>query len=314
MYNQRGAAPLFSERMAFFMVFGLIAAVMFFGSLGIVSWIRGVMRGQTPATTSSIYTAYSNEPADYLKPESLAAMTKYVSEHPEPQNVQVLKGMNTGQIAAYMVGQVAGGLKVDCTYCHNLAQGNFSDDSVPAKAKARQMMLMAADLNQNFVSKLPQTVGGKQITCATCHNGRPLVLNGAPNTGSLSNYPPDQSPIPDNYQLPLDNLDALLITGKVDPNLMAVQLNQYTMNHFNQSLGVGCAFCHNAKYFPSNERAEKGYALTMLTMAQHINTQYLSLMNNKAPSCWMCHRGAMLPPGSANPGQVPAVLSSTPSQ
>jgi photosynthetic reaction center cytochrome c subunit len=86
------------------------------------------------------------------------------------------------------------------------------------------------------------------------------------------------------------------------------------MNHFNQSLGVGCAFCHNAKYFPSDERAEKGYALTMLTMAQHINTQYLSLMNNKAPSCWMCHRGAMLPPGSANPGQVPAVLSSTPSQ
>jgi len=213
-----------------------------------------------------------------------------------------------------MVGQVAGGLKVDCTYCHNLANGDFSDDAIPAKLKARQMMLMAADLNQNFISQLPPTVGGKQVTCATCHNGRPLVLNGAASTSQMSNYPPDQSPLPDSYQLPLNDLDVLLITGKIDPNLAAVQFNQYTMNHFNQSLGVGCAFCHNARYFASNERAEKGYALTMLKMAQHINQQYLSIMNNKGPSCWMCHHGAMLPPGSANPGQVPAMLSSTPPQ
>src|SRR5262245_24162053 len=142
MYNQRSTTPLFSERTTFFIVFGLISLVLLFGSIGIVGWIRGVMNGfaQAPAA-SPIYTAYSNEPADYLKPESLAAMTKYITEHPQPQNVQVLTGMNTGQIAAYMVGQVAGGLKVDCTYCHNLANGDFSDDVVPAKAKARQMML-----------------------------------------------------------------------------------------------------------------------------------------------------------------------------
>jgi photosynthetic reaction center cytochrome c subunit len=324
MYNQRSTTPLLGERTTFLIVFGVIALVLAGGSIGVVSWIRSQLRTFTPPPqTSPIYTSYSNLPSTYLKPESLAAMAKYIAEHPQPQNVQVLKGMDTAAIANYMVGQVAGGLKVDCTYCHNLANGNFAEEqnlpmvegqNVSRKQRAREMMLMAADLNQNWVKQLPAAVGGKQITCATCHNGLPVNLNGVASTGTHSNYPADQSPIPDSYTLPLDNLDVLLITGKADPNLAAVQLNQYTMYHMASSLGVGCGFCHNANYFPSNERPEKGYALIMLKMAQHINQQYLTIMNNKGPACWMCHRGAMLPPASANSGQVPAVLSSTPSQ
>lgn len=324
MLNQRSTTPLFGERATFLLVFGLISLVMAAGSVAIVGWIRSqVLPPAAPSAASAIYTSYDNQPSNYLKPESLAAMAKYITEHPQPQNVQVLKGMDTAAIANYMVAQVAGGLKVDCTYCHNLANGNFAEEQglpvsaaqgAPRKQIARQMMLMAAELNQNWVKQLPAAVGGKQITCATCHNGLPVNLNGSTAGGTHTNYPADQSPIPDSYTLPLDNLDVLLITGKKDPNLAAVQLNQYTMYHMASSLGVGCAFCHNANYFPSNERAEKGYSLIMLKMAQHINQQYLSILNNKTPSCWMCHRGAMLPPGSANPGQVPQVLSSTPTQ
>jgi photosynthetic reaction center cytochrome c subunit len=313
MYNSRNAAPLFSERSAFLAVFALISLAFLVGSIGVVWWISGYLRAQARAAApqpSPIYTAYTNLPSNYLKPESLAAMTAYTNAHPQPQNVQILKGLSTAQIANYMVAQVSGGLKVDCTHCHNLANGNFADESNPNKAKSRQMMLMSADLNQNFVAKLPESVGNKQITCATCHNGRPVNFNG--QTGPGTNYPADQSTNPDSFRLPLDNLDVLKITGKRDPDLNAVQLNQYTMYHMNQSLGVGCTFCHNARYFPSNEIPQKGYALTMLQMTQHIKQQYLSLMNNKEPSCWMCHRGASLPPGSANPGQVPAVLSSKP--
>jgi photosynthetic reaction center cytochrome c subunit len=311
MYNRRSAAPLFGERTTFLLVFGLISLVLMAGSIGIVGWIRGLLRGlEPPAPTSPIYTAYSNEPSSYLQPASLAAMAQYTAANPQPKNVKVLTGQSTAQITNYMIGQVAGGLKVDCTYCHTLANGDFSDDTNPNKEKSRQMMLMAADLNQNFVSQLPASVGGKQITCATCHNGKANNFNGT--SGAGSNYPADQSPAPDSYRLPLDNLDVLLITGKIDPDLGAVQYNQNTMYHMTRSLGVGCAFCHNAKYFPSDERAEKGYSLTMLRMAQHLNQQYLSIMNNKTPSCWMCHRGANLPPGSANEGQVPPMLSTTP--
>jgi hypothetical protein len=84
------------------------------------------------------------------------------------------------------------------------------------------------------------------------------------------------------------------------------------MTHMTQALGVGCAFCHNANYFPSNEREQKNHALIMLKMAQHLNATYKPIMNQKAPSCWMCHRGEQLPPGSANPGQVPEVLGYVP--
>lgn len=332
MYRQN-AAPFFSQRALYLMVFGLMSVVFFAGSLAIVYWIRGQLRALTPpVATSPIYTNYATGPTSYLKPESIAAMNKYIAEHPQPQNVQVLTGLNTAAIANYMVGQFAGGLKVDCTYCHNLAQGNFAaednlpvsaNQNVPNKTLARQMMLMSADLNKTWVSQLPGSVGGKQITCATCHNGVAANFNGNPATGVLSNYPADQSPLPDDYVLPLQLAYPGVLTvtneinpatGRVSPDLNKVQYNQNAMYHMTHSLGVGCAYCHNANYFPSNERAEKGYATIMLNMARDIDQKYKGIMAGKSPSCWMCHREQQIPPGSANPGQVPAMLSYTPSQ
>ena len=184
-----------SARIAFFLVFGLIAA-FFLRQPGYCRLdSRREFAAKCPRPRRQCIPPIQT--ADRLSQAGIAGGDDPIHrQQPQPQNVQVLTGMNTGQIAAYMVSHVAGGLKVDCTYCHNLANGNFADNSVPAKAKAREMMLMAADLNQNFISQLPQSVGGKQVTCATCHNGRPLVLNGAPNTGALSNYPPDQESDP----------------------------------------------------------------------------------------------------------------------
>lgn len=315
MFRQRTTFLGLSQRTAFFIVFGLITLVLVGGSLGLVGWIatqlQSIARADAPdkSPASALYVNY--DPADtdrqYLRPESLAAMTKYTQENPEPQNVQILKGMTTGQIANYMVSQVSGGLRVDCSYCHNLANGNFADDSNPQKNVARGMMQMAADLNQNWIKLLPASVGEYQVTCATCHNGRPAPIA----------YPLDQSPLPDDYRLPLENLDVLLITGKEDPSLGAVQVNQWTMSHMNNSLGVGCNFCHNANYFPSNEVANKGYALTMLKMVQHINNTYSKEgggdLLNQTPSCNTCHQGNPIPPGAAkSPADVPAVLSSNP--
>ena len=84
------------------------------------------------------------------------------------------------------------------------------------------------------------------------------------------------------------------------------------MTHNTQALGVGCGFCHNANYFPSNEIPQKTYALTMYQMAVHLNNTYKPIMAGKEPSCWMCHQGNYLPPGAAKAGQVPAVLGYTP--
>lgn len=271
-------------------------------------WIWWIVQppAPKPIPESAVYNKY-NPAGNHLKPESLAAMQKYIKEHEQPQNVQILKGWNTKQISNYMVAQVAGGLKVDCSYCHNI--NNFADDSNPNKVKARAMMLMSGDLNRSFVSKLPVSVGGYNITCATCHNGKP----------KFETYPTQiQNTLPNDYRLPLDREypGGLVITGVETKSLDEVELNQNTMYHMNLSLGQGCTFCHNARYFPATGvkdggRDQKQHAIWMLQMAKHINNSYSPIMANQTPSCWMCHQGNTVPPGAAKAGQVPDVLSTT---
>ena len=311
-----GGKPLFSQRTAFVLVFLLITVILVGSSLGLVAWIWNQIQARTaqefPAPEPNpVYVNYDTS-GDYLQPASLQAMATYIQEHPEPQNVQVLQGMTTAEIAAYMTNQVSGGLKVDCSYCHNIA--NFASDeglpqatnqNISRKALARQMMTMAADLNQNWVTQIPRAQGNRQITCATCHNGQPVFVT----------YPPDQNTLPDDFRLPLDleYPGGLTVTGQITKSLEDVELNQYTMYHMNVSLGVGCTHCHNSRYFPSNEIAAKSYAQVMLQMAQHIDRTYKPILNNQTPSCVMCHQGATIPPGAAVAAdQVPAVLSTDP--
>ncbi len=300
----------------FYVVAGLIFVIM--SSVSIATfWFIFAATHPAPAAapTNTIYVAYNQAPSNYIKPESLAAMQAYIKQYPQPQNVQILKGWTTQQISTYMVAQVAGGLKVDCSYCHNIK--NFGQvegyPNAGNKNTARKMMLMSADLNQHYITLLPASVGGYQITCATCHNGKP----------QFATYPIEiQNTLPNDYKLPFDKEypGSLRVTGDVTKGNTEVERNQYAMYHMNVSLGQGCTFCHNARYFPSNEIPQKLYAGSMLQMSKHIYDTYVfpggkasdGIMAGKTNSCWMCHRGARIPPGAAKPGTVPEVLSSNP--
>lgn len=311
----------------FYIVAGIISVVMAVASIAIFWWIfyqleavaaeQAKPQADLLRQSQSVYVNYVYLPTDaYISAESLAAMNAYIAANPQPQAVQVLKGMNTAQISAYMVSQVSGGLKVDCSYCHNIA--NFAqEDGYPNAAKkvtARKMMQMSADLNQNYTAKLPASVGNYQITCATCHNGKAAGLN---------SYPIEiMNTLPNDWSLPLD-LDypgGLVVTGRKDISNAEVERNQFTMYHFNVSMGQGCTFCHNSRNFQSYEIEQKNHASIMLQMTKHIQETYVApggriadgIMAGKSPSCWLCHQGARIPPGAAQPGQVPAVLSSTP--
>jgi photosynthetic reaction center cytochrome c subunit len=311
MINQRQVSAPFGRRTAFLLVFGIVSAVFALGSIGTVAWINAQLSGfETPPPASSPdYVNYSvldeTGTASYISQTSLEAMSAYTTANPEPQGVQILQGMTTAEISAYMVSQVSGGLKVDCTYCHVLTNGNFAEEGNPQKDRSRQMMQMTADLNRNFLTQLPATVGNQQITCATCHNGSP-VFNPYPDEVQVTQ--------PADFVLPLDleYPGGLTVNGRNDRSLEDVALNQYTMYHMNKSLGQGCTFCHNARYFPSNEIEQKGHATVMLQMTKHLNDQYLTIMNNRTPSCWQCHQGATIPPASAREGRVPTMLSSEP--
>ena len=83
-----------------------------------------------------------------------------------PRNLQVL-AKDTPILPAMQ--QIAQALGVTCDYCH--VQDRAADDK-PAKKTARQMMILARELNE----KLPAAVGKSadetmRVGCTTCHRG-----------------------------------------------------------------------------------------------------------------------------------------------
>jgi photosynthetic reaction center cytochrome c subunit len=215
MSQQQSAFPPLNDDAKFNLVAGSMAADNHGFEHRCVWWIWSIVQppAPKPIPVSTVYNKYDPS-GNHLKPTSLTAMQKYITENEQPKNAQVLKGWNTKQISNYMVAQVAGGLKVDCSYCHNV--NNFADDSNPNKVKARAMLLMSGDLDRSFVSKLPVSVGGYNITCATCHNGKP----------KFETYPRQiQNTLPNDYRLPLDREypGGLVITGRKDKSLDEVE-------------------------------------------------------------------------------------------
>jgi outer membrane lipoprotein-sorting protein len=115
------------------------------------------------------------------------------------KNVQVLKGISVNEFMETM-GFFSAALGYNCTNCHveeslqNWAK--FADD-VPAKKRARGMILMVNGFNKN-------NFGGKRaLTCYTCHHGA-----GIPKiTPSLA----------EQYGAPLDDPNEVEIFAQ-DPN------------------------------------------------------------------------------------------------
>jgi len=83
----------------------------------------------------------------------------------KPKNLKVLKDkdMTVDEMKEFMRNFTLG-LGVECDYCHN--KNNYSSDEKPVKEKARKMIAMMDNLNNNFFND-PE----KNITCYTCHRG-----------------------------------------------------------------------------------------------------------------------------------------------
>lgn len=325
----QGPSGFYNRRFQFLLVNLLVAGALVTASLWVISFVRSrviVEDINGDPELSKIFVDYFIEPDAYVDGESILAMGNYIRDFPETQNVEVLTGMTTAEVAGYMVKHVSAGLGEDCTYCHNIQ--NFGaeewDDEVAMARKktARAHLRMSQDLNQEWLTmlgdseQLTELAGadavtlsgsvvhkqpsGVQITCATCHlgQGKPVVWEG------------NLQALPDDFRLPLDDLSILKVTARDDISLETVQYNQYTMYHMNESLGVGCTHCHNSRYFPSWDQSAKYYATHMLKMSQHIRDNYSDVMGGQEPSCTMCHYGKVLPPGGAKSVDVlPSVLT-----
>jgi hypothetical protein len=99
-------------------------------------------------------------------------------------NLQVLpKNASPTQVWGNM-RNIAGGLGVECTFCHvgppgaPLERIDFASDEKRNKLVARQMMRMVQDVNRRLDSLPGRPTPTVTVTCNTCHRGvsRPVPL------------------------------------------------------------------------------------------------------------------------------------------
>jgi photosynthetic reaction center cytochrome c subunit len=303
------------KRGAFFIVFAIVTGVLVLSSYWVVSFVNSTVRDDEPTVIndeiSPIYVDFFTDVDDHISAESYLAMAEYQQEFPQPQNVQVLEGLNTQEINGYMMNHFVAGLRVNCTYCHSLE--NFAADewgdpvAEQRKMTARRHLVLTQDLNRNWLDPelllalAPQKKSsGAVMSCAVCHNGQ-----AQPNP-----WPADDSVLPDDFRLPLDadltaeNQGILNVNARSDISLDTVQYQQNVMYHMNNSMNVGCTHCHNSRYFPSREVPAIHYAQHMLLMTQDIWNEYAESFNFNEPSCKMCHQGYVIPPGAAQSAAV----------
>lgn len=89
------------------------------------------------------------------------------------KNIQTLKGEKASDIIPSMQFMSAS-LKVECDFCHT---EDRAADTKEEKTAARHMITMQRDINAKYFR------GRNQVTCATCHAGRPHPLAVPPVPG-----------------------------------------------------------------------------------------------------------------------------------
>ena len=128
------------------------------------------------------------------------------------KNIQVFKDLPADQLIKTMEIMSAS-LGVNCNFCH--VQNDFAKDDKEEKETAREMISMTIGINKN-------NFGGRtEVSCATCHGGKPHPASMTPlgeNLFQRPNFNQSKEPLPtieqvlDKYATALGGADAL---GKV---------------------------------------------------------------------------------------------------
>jgi hypothetical protein len=96
------------------------------------------------------------------------------------KNIQVFKNLPAEQLIKTME-IMSSSLGVNCNFCH--VQGDFSKDDKEEKQTAREMILMTVGINKNYFG------GRTEVSCATCHGGKPHPASMTPLGENLFRRP-----------------------------------------------------------------------------------------------------------------------------
>ena len=108
---------------------------------------------------------------------AIAELKKFIAGREEQpavdvfNNVQQYKNATAGRFLRIMEFGFTVALGVDCTHCHK--PGAWDSDEKPTKQVAREMTVMLAAINNDFLKKIPNLRGtNPQVNCTTCHRGQ----------------------------------------------------------------------------------------------------------------------------------------------
>lgn len=89
------------------------------------------------------------------------------------KSIKVLNEMPADQMGKVM-NMMAASLGVNCKFCHAANDGDYEKEGIEHKDIARQMLRMTFEMNKNYFD------GRAEITCATCHQGKPMPQSAIP--------------------------------------------------------------------------------------------------------------------------------------
>ena len=152
-----------------------------------------------------LLTVAISAPAQTPAPDTSAPQHRPHRPHPKPVNLQVLPKDLTGDQVVDIMRKFSGDLGVECDYCHarnphptpTTGHLDFASDANPVKDRARLMLRMSMDINQNFIAQLQNPPATNKVTCGTCHRGaaKPTVFVPPPDDDHPA-APPSTPPHP----------------------------------------------------------------------------------------------------------------------
>jgi hypothetical protein len=208
------------------------------------------------------------------------------------RDVKVFKGKNASRVIPAM-DALRRLLGVECTYCHT--QYDWSNNSKPAKLKARQHFEMIESINHSSFAD------ANAVSCWSCHRGSPIPPPYKKDEAAVLRANRLIALRPEDAEKPsqevLKNIQTLRdVPAGHFPSIMA---------YFAASLGVGCDHCHVTGQFERDDKPEKLKARKMLMMVGGILRQYYG--GNGPIGCYTCHQGKIRPeiePGKATEAKM----------
>jgi tetratricopeptide (TPR) repeat protein len=114
---------------------------------------------------------------------SLPTLAQDKWEWPDhPTNIKVLPSGLTAEQLRSAMHEFTSGLGVRCIDCHKgaeekpFSQWDFASDENPNKDRAREMIRMLYDIDDHLAKIKPSGAGRVEVTCYTCHHGRPRPM------------------------------------------------------------------------------------------------------------------------------------------